>query len=321
MEGKGKAGFAALMGRPSVGKSTLVNYLCGAKVAITSPLPQTTRNAIRGIITRPEGQLVLVDTPGRHISGRKLNRKLMEVADKALEEVDLVLYVLDAARFPGVEEEAAAAKVALAEKAAPGADKIFAVVNKIDAPPANPDLIEAFLRERLPFLPAERIFRVSALRREGGEALLQALFRAAPEGEPFYPGEYYTDQEVPFRIAEIIREQAILRLREELPQALYVEMADMELRSLPPQGQEPGQGPSQEPRETLWVRAFIVTERESQKGIVVGKGGAMIRSIRLAALRELKSLFDWKIVLDLRVKSSKDWRHNDGVLKRITDQR
>jgi GTP-binding protein Era len=125
----------------------------------------------------------------------------------------------------------------------------------------------------------------------------------AEEGEPFYDEEFYTDQEVDFRVAEIIREQAINRLRQELPHALYVEVADAQLN---------------EETQTLWVRAFIVVERESQKGMVVGKGGAMIKAIRLAALKELKKIFDWKIDLDLRVKTGKDWRHNDRTIRRIT---
>ncbi|GAB6391896.1 MAG: GTPase Era [Treponematales bacterium] len=295
-----KAAFVALTGRPSAGKSTLVNYLCGAKVAITSPAPQTTRSAVRGILTKDAGQLVFVDTPGRYVSEKKLNKRLMEVSDRALGDADLVLYVIDAARAPGPEEEA------VAERLAPFAGRTLAAVNKMDAPGADFARAAAFLEAKLPAVSPECRFQVSALRREGGEALVEALFRAAPAGEPFYPAECYTDQEIPFRVAEIIREKAMLRLREELPHAIYVETADTELRG------DAGGG------QTLWVRAFIITERESQKGMVVGKGGAMIKAIRLAALKELKSIFDWKIELDLRVKSSKDWRHNDTVLKRIT---
>jgi GTP-binding protein Era len=127
----------------------------------------------------------------------------------------------------------------------------------------------------------------------------------AEEGEPFYDEEFYTDQEVDFRVAEIIREQAINRLRQELPHSLKVEVADAQLS---------------EKRKKLWVRAFIVVERESQKGMVVGKGGAMIKAIRLAALKDLKNIFDWKIELDLRVKTGKDWRHNDRTIQKITEK-
>jgi GTP-binding protein Era len=301
----GKAAFVAVAGRPSVGKSTLVNRICGAKVAIVSAVPQTTRNAIRGILNRPEGQLVFVDTPGRHASERKFNKKLREVSDRSLAEADLRLYVLDALRPPGPEEEEAAR--ALAGMTA----TLIAAVNKIDAPGADPARSAAFLAERLPALPPERVFPVSALDGSGVEVLVSRLFGMAPAGEPFYPPEYYTDQETAFRIGEIIRGEAINRLRQELPHALYVEVADMELK-------DAGTGPESPGGDRLWVRAFIIVERESQKGMVVGKGGAMIKAIRLAALKELGRIFDWKIDLDLRVKTGRDWRHNDAVLRRIT---
>jgi GTP-binding protein Era len=296
-----KAAFVAVVGRPSVGKSTLVNLLCGRKVAIVSAVPQTTRNAVRGILTREEGQLVFVDTPGRHVSERKLNKRLMEVSDRAAADAELVLYVLDASRPPGPEEEAAAARLA------PLAGRAAAAINKTDIQGSSVERAAGFLRERLPDLPPSRCFPVSCLKKEGTAALLAALFDMAAEGEPFYPEEYYTDQEVSFRISEIIREKAMLRLRQELPHSIYVEVADTELRA---QGD-----PSQ--RQTLWVRAFIITERESQKGMVVGKGGERIKAIRQAAQQELDSIFEWKIELDLRVKTGKDWRRNDRILRRL----
>ncbi len=295
-----KAAFAAVVGRPSVGKSTLVNRLCGEKVAIVSAVPQTTRNAIRGIVNRDAGQIVFIDTPGRHISDKKLNRKLQEVSDRSIADADMVLYVLDAARPPAAEEAAIAADLA------PFTERLIIAVNKIDAPEAaaNRAPTDDFLKEHFPALPDNRVFAISALKREGLEPLLSALFTLAPEGEAFYPDEYYTDQDVSFRISEIIREKAINRLWDELPHSIYVDIADMELR---------------EEGTKLWVRAFIITERESQKGMIVGKGGEMIRAIRLAALKEMKRVFDWRIELDLRVKASSDWRHNDAVLKRLIE--
>jgi GTP-binding protein Era len=295
-----KSAFVAVIGRPSVGKSTLVNRLCGAKIAIVSAVPQTTRNAIRGIMNRPAGQLVFVDTPGRHGSRRKFNKKLMEVADRAAEAAELVLYVLDASRPPGAEEEAVAGLL----KSCP--ERTVVGVNKIDLPGADYPGVRGFLDSHLP-LPESRCFRISALKNEGLGELVDALFDLAPPGDPLYPGEYYTDQPVEFRVAEIIREKAINRLRQELPHALYVDVADAELRK----GED-----SAKPR--LWVRAFIVVERESQKGMVVGKGGEMIRAIRQAAKKDLNRIFDWKIDLDLRVKTAHDWRHNDGLLRKLT---
>ncbi|MDR1252887.1 MAG: GTPase Era [Treponema sp.] len=305
---KKKAAFVAVLGRPSVGKSTLINQICGEKVAIVSAVPQTTRNAIRGIVNREQGQLVFVDTPGRHSSEKKFNKKLMEVSGRAVHESDMVLYVLDASRPPGPEEQAIAGLLA------PLAGRTIAAINKIDiqrknrnSSDADDSVIREFLRQWLPGLGDNRCFQISAKNNEGIDSLLTALYAMAPEGEPFYGEEYYTDQEVDFRIAEIIREQAINRLRQELPHSLYVEVADTEFSP-----EEDHTSPR------LWVRAFIIVERESQKGMVVGKGGKMIKAIRQAAQKELDRIFCWKIELDLRVKANKDWRHNDSTLRRIT---
>ena len=296
-----KSAFVVITGRPSAGKSSLVNLLCGAKVAIVSAVPQTTRNAVRGILTRPEGQLVFVDTPGRHLSEKKLNKKLMDVADRALEDAELVLYVLDASRASGPEEEA------VAEKLKSMQDRIVAVINKTDLGGADPEKIMDFLKSSLPLLPPSRCFPVSCLKKEGTGPLVDCLFSMAGEGDPLYPEEYYTDQELSFRVSEIIREKAMNRLREELPHSIYVEIADLELKDVPGS-----------PDKRLWVRAFIITERESQKGMIVGKGGEMIKSIGQAARKELNSILDWKVDLDLRVKTGKDWRHNDRIIKKIT---
>jgi GTP-binding protein Era len=303
-----KSAFVAVVGRPSVGKSTLVNRLCGRKVAIVSPAPQTTRNAIRGIYNDERGQLVFVDTPGRHRSEKKFNKKLSSVSERSMGEADLILYVLDASRPPGQEEEDMAAALG------PFAEKTVAAINKTDLEGADPGALQAFLRERFPGGalegPPRSGVEISALRKKGLDGLLTLLFNLAPLGEPFYPADFYTDQDVSFRIAEIIREKAIAGLREELPHAIYVEMADLEFRP-PGPGDEEGR---------LWARAFIVTERESQKGMVVGKGGSGIRRIRLSAQKDLKAIFDWKIDLDLRVKSAKDWRHDNALLKRLIDR-
>jgi GTP-binding protein Era len=325
----------AVVGRPSVGKSTLVNRICGQKVAIVSPIPQTTRNAIRGIYNGKKGQLVFVDTPGWHYSEKKINKKLVSVSGRSMEDADLILYVLDASRPPGREEEAIAAALL------PFSGKTIAAINKIDSRGADTGGLRLFLRKQLPELvsapPADetgsagaaRCVEISALEKRGLDGLLSLLFTLAPQGEPFYPEDFYTDQEVSFRIAEIIREKAIAGLRQELPHSIYVEVADMEFKipegaaHAPPAVEDKdaatddGTGSG---RKQLWVRAFIVTERESQKGMVVGKGGARIKAVRLAARKDLNAIFDWNIDLDLRVKTSKDWRHNDTILKRLIDR-
>jgi len=303
-----KAAFVAIVGRPSVGKSTLVNLICGQKVAIVSVVPQTTRNAVRGILTRPEGQLVFVDTPGRHVSERKFNKKLMDISDRALEDSELVLYVLDASRLPGPEEEAVAERLKNLQ------DRTVVAINKIDITTADAEKNKTFLAEHLPDLPTSRCFEISCLEKSGIDTLLAALFEMAGEGEALYPGEYYTDQEMPFRISEIIREKAMSRLREELPHSIYVEVADLELRDAP--GQDPSVPPDSR-KKRLWVRAFIITERESQKGMIVGKGGERIKAIGQAARKELNSIFEWRVELDLRVKTGKDWRHKDHILRKV----
>jgi len=247
-----KCAFAAILGRPSVGKSTLLNKMCGGKVAIVSKVPQTTRNAIRGIVNRERGQLIFIDTPGRHNSQKKFNKKLMEVSARALEESDLVLYVMDASRAPGAEEDE------ITSLLAPLAEKTIAAVNKMDAPGADFKRAEDYIAQRLPAVK-DRCFVVSANTGQGIDALLSALYDLAPEGGALYGDEYYTDQETGFRIAEIIREQAINRLRQELPHSLYVDIADMEFSDSRPAESHPND-------KKLWVRAFIIVERESQKG-------------------------------------------------------
>jgi len=253
-------------------------------VSIVSAVPQTTRDAIRGILTRERGQLVFVDTPGRHKSEKKFNIKLSEISANAASDSDLVLYVLDSTRAPGPEE------IEIASLLAPYSGRTIAAVNKVDDKNADTAKAREFISQYLPGLLT--VCQVSAKTGEGVEPLLEALYAMAPEGEAFYGAEYYTDQEVDFRIAEIIREKAINRLRDEIPHALRVEVADAQFDA----DAENGRG-------KLWVRAFIIVERESQKGIVVGKGGLMVRAIRLSALKELDRIFDWKIELDLRVKT------------------
>lgn len=280
-----KSAFITIIGRPSAGKSTLLNRLCGAKVAIVSPVPQTTRDAIRGIVTRPEGQLVFIDTPGLHLSDRKFNLKLIDTAKRAVDDGDLVLYILDASREPGPEEEnAAAAALAL------GPEALFVALNKIDTAGADTKTHRAFLGGRLPGLAEDRVFEISALTGSGTETLVRALFEASPEGPLYYDADCYTDQDMRFRIAEIVREKCMLLLYDEIPHQTRVEIEDIERRG----------------ESRLWARAAILCERESQKGMIVGRGGAMIKKIRIAALKDLREIFDEKISLDLRVKRAYD---------------
>lgn len=291
-----KSAVVAIIGRPSAGKSTFLNTASGEKVSIVSPVPQTTRNAVRGIVNTSLGQLVFVDTPGYHESEKKLNLRLKATASDQLENADAVLYVIDATREAGREEQLIASLVA------PHTKKLVAAVNKTDLGAAKPAAAREFIAQTLPDLAPYRIFDISAEKDTNIDDVLRALYDIAPEGEPLYPEEFYTDQEVDFRIAEIIREQAINRLYDEIPHAIYVDIADMEWRR---NGKE------------LWVRAFLCVERESQKGMVIGKGASMIKTIRLEAVRQLKEIFPYRIDLDLQVKVNKNWRQKDPVLNRI----
>jgi GTP-binding protein Era len=296
-----KSAFVALIGRPSAGKSTLMNALVGQKVAITSPIPQTTRNAIRGILTRPIGQLVFIDTPGINLSERKMNQRLRSTACKTLEEdADLALYVLDACRAPA-QEEVAVARALAAAKGGALVEHSVALINKIDAADAaGVQKARLFLREYLPTLPDERVFSASALTGAGLDGVLARLYALAPMGPPYYDGDCYTDQDARFRVAEIVREKCMRYLHDELPHCLYVEV-DATLVE----------------KRRLECHATIYVERESQKGIVVGVGGAMVGRIRMAAAKDLRRIFDWAIALDIVVKVRQNWRANDAILNSL----
>jgi len=297
-----RTAFVAIVGRPSTGKSTLLNYACGHKVSIISAVPQTTRNRIRGIVNRPGGQLVFVDTPGFHDSDRRFNQHMRGLIEETIRDVELILYMLDASRPIGAEEATLAAAVARHIDAVP----TVVAINKTDL--AGSQAVEsaaAWLTERLPGCPQ---FRISAASGDGIDPLLTALVDLAPEGEPMYPQDLYTDQLPEFRVSEIIREKAINATSQEVPHSLYVEVADMEVREAEHEG--PG---------LLWIRAFLLVERESQKGIVVGKGGAKIKKIRVEAQKEISGLFPYRIHLDLRVKVDPRWRHKEGLLQRLVN--
>ncbi len=320
-----RVAFVAVVGRPSAGKSSLVNRICGHKVSIVSPVPQTTRNRVRGILTSPAGQLVFLDTPGFHLSDQKMNQELKRVALASLDEVDLVLYVADVTREPGEEERMIADAVVAAPQQA------VVAINKMDllsgeAEPGSapapgqeartqgvvPAPWVAFLDERFPDAPR---FEVSAATGNGIEEVTAALFDCAPEGELFYPEEFYTDQDPSFRISETIREQVMRRTTQEVPHAVYVDILDSAFETIrSPKGRSPQEGPRP---QRLAVRAAIYVERESQKGIVVGKGGAMIRDIRKGAEQTLRELFPYPVSLDLRVKVNPKWRKKDAVLRRL----
>jgi len=292
------SGVAALVGRPSSGKSSLVNALCGAKVSIVSPVPQTTRNAIRGIVSDSRGQIVLLDTPGYHLSEKSINLHMRSLVDGTVSEADALLYLIDSSRMPGDEEEAIARL--LAERALP----TVVVATKCDLPSridaasfcAEHGLTPRAIVETRGLDDPETADRGAS----GVAAVVDAVLAILPEGPPWYPEEFYTDQDPTFRIAEIVRERAILRTRDEVPHAIYVEVADIE-----------------ETEREYRARVFLYVERESQKGILVGRGASVVSAIRTESQRILGELFPKPVRLSLQVKVRPKWRHNEALLKKL----
>lgn len=296
-----RTGVVTIVGRPSSGKSTFLNTACQEDVSIVSPIPQTTRNAIKGFVNTSLGQLVFIDTPGYHNSEKKLNQRLRNVTESQLDGIDAALYIIDITRDPGEEEELTAK---LLEK---NQDKTVVAFNKTDLLPRKDLLLKYydFIQKNLPDVPKERIFEMSAKNDNGINEVLKALYEIVPEGVPMYDDELYTDQDLSFRVKEVIRGEAINRLKDEIPHAVYVEVADVEHRN---EGKK------------LWIRAFLCVERESQKGIVIGKGASMIKEIRTASVKKLNQIYMQKIDLDLQVKVDKNWRQRDVTLNRLIPQ-
>lgn len=291
-----RTAMVTIVGRPSAGKSTFLNTACQEEVSIVSPIPQTTRNAIKGIVNTSYGQLIFIDTPGYHDSDKKLNLRLRNVTESQLEDIDCVLYVIDSTREPGEEE------VHTAELLKKLQTKTVVAINKTDSNQSKPVVIRKFVSEQLPEIPADRIYEMSAEKDIGINEVLKALYAISPVGAPIYDEEVYTDQDLTFRICEVIRGEAINRLEQEIPHAVYVEVADVEHRN---EGKK------------LWIRAFLCVERESQKGIVIGKGASMIKQIRMASIRKLSEIYIQKIDLDLQVKVDKNWRQRDYTINKL----
>lgn len=290
-----KCASVAIIGRPSAGKSTLVNTICESKVSITSPTPQTTRNAIRGIYTDTRGQLIFTDTPGYHISEKGFNKRMQEIATSSLEETDSVLYLVDATRTPGAEEDAIS--YMLSGLSVP----VICCINKKDI--LSQEQIEDATQYLQTHMPGRAILVTSALEDSGVDEILIELFKHAPEGQLMYDENARTDQNLEFRISEIIREKAMNSVSQEIPHAIMVEVADLEYN---------------EEENKVWIRAFIIVERESQKGIMVGKGGNNIKNIRIASFKDIKKIFPQsKLELDIRVRVNGKWKTNEASLKKV----
>lgn len=288
-----RSGFVALVGRPNVGKSTLVNSLLGEKVAIVSDKPQTTRNRIHAVLTLEHAQVIFIDTPGLHRPRHKLGETMVNAARGALREVDLICFIVEANCKPGGGDRYIAASL----REATGRP-LFLVLNKTDiTAPAKLDAHTALYRELCDF---NAVFALSALKKQNLELLVSALVELLPEGPQYYPSGMVTDQPERFIVAEIIREKIIQLTREEIPFSIAVVIEEMGLR--------PG-------RDLHDIRAEVFVERESQSGIVVGKGGSLLKQAGTAARLELEALFGRKVYLDIRVKVRRGWRDRDRDLR------
>lgn len=288
-----RAGFVALVGRPNVGKSTLLNRLVGEKMAIVSRRPQTTRTRINGIRHLPQAQIVFVDTPGLHAGAGRLGELMQRAAERALEDVDLVCFVAEASERPDRLDADALAR--LAGVRAP----IFCCLNKVDlvTPKARLLPLIAAYRARHRF---QEIVPVSAQTGEGVSTLLDLVVAAMPERPAYFPRESLTDQPETFYVAEVIREKIFRLTHQEIPYACAVRVEELTEREKP---------------ECVYIRAQIFVEQDSQKGIVIGRQGSMLKKIGSAAREELERFFGIKTYLDLRVSVRKNWRKDEQALR------
>jgi len=290
-----KSGLVALVGRPNVGKSTLLNALLGQKLAIVSDKPQTTRSAVRGVLHRPEGQIVLVDTPGLHKPRTLLGQRLNDLVRGTLSEVDLVLQLVDAAAGVGAGDRFLAAELAKVTTPKLG------VVNKMDA--ASRAKMAAALQATADLADFAEVVPVSARDGTQLDLLVELILGHLPEGRPLYPEGHTSDEPEQHLVAELIREKALAVVRDELPHSVAVLVEEM--------------GPDPEREDLLVIRAFLFVERASQKPIVVGKGGSVLRDIGTRARAELEALFGTQVYLDLRVKVAKEWQRDPRQLSRL----
>jgi len=292
-----RCGYVALVGRPNVGKSTLLNRLLGTKVSIVTAKPQTTRQQVAGIKTGPEGQVIYLDTPGIHeAASRALNRHMNRIAQAALREVDLVLFLVEADRWSKQDEYVARA---LAKAKATHGVPVLLVVNKIDLVPDKTRLIH-FLEEKVDASRFEKVLLVSAKSGSGVADIEKAVLQYLPFSRPFYDEDQYTDRSERFLAGELIREQLMLRLHQELPYSLAVEIEEFK--------REEG---------LLRLGAIVWVERQGQKQIVIGKGGQVLKQVGSEARKELEKLFDEKIFLRLWVKVSKEWSDDERALRQL----
>ncbi|MGB3940841.1 MAG: GTPase Era [Candidatus Manganitrophaceae bacterium] len=289
-----RSGFVAIIGRPNVGKSTLLNQLLGQKISIISDKPQTTRNRILGVKTLPEAQIVFFDTPGIHKARSPLNRRMVQAAIDSLQEVDLVFFLIEPDPEPGEGDRFIMERLQKIKT-----PKLLAV-NKIDLVKRDRliPLLNFYTKEGL----FAEIVPISALTGENVDRLLSVALQHLPEGSPYFPEDQVTDQPVRFLAAEMIREKVFQRMEEEVPYAVAVEIEEFK---------------EEEERNLITIRAMLYVERDSQKGILIGRKGEVLKEIGRSAREELETLLGTRIFMELWVKVKKGWSKDEGFLTRM----
>ena len=285
-----KSGFATLIGRPNVGKSTLMNALIGQKIAITSNRPQTTRNKIQTVYTSTEGQIVFLDTPGIHKAKNKLGNYMVNVAQRTISEVDVIVWLVEPSDYIGAGEQY------IIEQLKKTTTPVILVINKIDT--VKKELLLTFIDVYRKQLDFAEIVPVSALKKEGLDVLIECIMKYLPYGEPFYDEDTVTDQPMRQIVAELIREKALKCLEEEVPHGVAVTIEMMKFK-----------------KHIVDIEATIICERESHKGIIIGKQGSMLKKIGSMARSDIEELVENQVNLKLWVKVKKDWRDSDYLLK------
>lgn len=290
-----RSGFIAVVGRPNVGKSTLMNAYLGQKIAIVSPKAQTTRNRLMGILTQPDAQLIFIDTPGIHQPAHKLGHYLVNVARRAIPDADVILWMVDGSESPAAEDRLVVEAIASARSDAP----LILVMNKADL--LAREAVQARLNEFTALYRPDVAMAVSARSGYNRDALLDTIIQFLPDGPRYYPEDQVTDLQTRFIAAEMVREAALELLRHEIPHSLAVVVDEFKHRQ----------------NEMIYISAWVYVERESQKGIVIGQGGKTLKKIGLAARSQIEEMVEAKVFLDLRVKVRPQWRSNKDELKRL----
>ncbi|HZH61415.1 MAG TPA: GTPase Era [Metabacillus sp.] len=287
-----KSGFVSIIGRPNVGKSTFINRVIGQKIAIMSDKPQTTRNKIQGVYTTNHSQTIFIDTPGIHKPKHKLGDFMMKVAQNTLKEVDLILFMINAEEGFGRGDEF------IIERLKQTNTPVFLIINKIDQ--IHPEQLLPLIEQYKELYPFKEIVPISALQGNNVDALLHQIEAYLPEGPQYYPEDQVTDHPERFIITELIREKVLHLTREEIPHSVAVVMDTLERR---------------ENNAAIYVGATIIVERDSQKGIVIGKQGSMLKEVGKRARVDIEALLGSKVFLELWVKVQKDWRNKASQLR------